>query len=52
MIEIRATCHIAARAEAIERNGGRPVYIACVYRHEGERTCRFVFRATMSGGCA
>jgi hypothetical protein len=52
MIEIRASNHVTARMAAMERNGGRAVHVACVYRREGDDYSRFVFRATSTGGCA
>jgi hypothetical protein len=52
MIEIRASNHVTARMAAMERNGGRAVHIACVYRREGDDYSRYVFRTSMTGGAA
>jgi hypothetical protein len=51
MIEILETCHRRARMAAVERNGGRQVYIVSVFRIDGSDRLRFVFRTSATGGC-
>jgi hypothetical protein len=50
-IEIRDVSPDRARSAAVERNGGRPVYLSCVYFTDGPER-RFVFRTSTTGGVA
>ena len=51
MIEILETCHRRARMAAVERNGGRQVFIVSVFRIDGSDRMRFVFRNSSTRGC-